>query len=274
VTKFSIVTNAFNQGAFLRRAAQSVLRQEGVEIEYIIVDPGSTDGTAEVVKEFEGRAIIIRTPDGGPADGLNKAFAVASGDCFGYLNADDVYLPGALLAARQAFDDHRDAAAVYASGYVADAAGRISRTVRSTPLGLMRYTLGAALVLQQSTFYSRWAYEAAGGFNAANQTSWDLEILLDMLAQGLPVIQVDGYWSIFTIHPASITGSQRLAAASKANHQRLFQRIRGREMRPFDRNLQRLGNVYAKLSDPLALWHYLSDGRRAMPRFPNLELPR
>lgn len=271
--KFTIVTNAFNQGAFLARAAESVLSQEGVEVEYIIVDPGSTDATADVLRWYEDRAIVIRTPDRGPADGLNKAFALATGDCLGYLNADDVYLPGTLLAARKAFDEHRDAAAVYASGYVADASGRIARTVRSTPLGLVRYTLGATLVLQQSTFYSRWAFESVGGFNDANHTSWDLEILLDMLAQGLRLVQVDGYWSVFTVHPASITGSQRLAAASRVNHQRLFQRIRGREMRPFDRKLQTLGSLYAKLSDPPSLWHYLSDRLGPMPRYPHLELP-
>jgi len=270
--KFSIVTNAYNQRRFLRRALESVLSQSGVEIEYLVVDPGSTDGTAEVLKEYESQVQIIREKDRGPADGLNKAFARATGDVFAYLNADDAYLPGALAAAARAFAKHPGAGAIYASGYVADETGHIYRTVRSTPIGRLRYTWGAALVLQQSTFYSRNAFRQVGGFNAENQTSWDLEILLDMLARGLPVVRVPGYWSIFTIHPNSITGSQRLAAASQANHRRMFRDIRGRDMRPLDKKMQKLGGIYAKLLDPVALWQRLSDGRRPMPRFPHLEL--
>ncbi len=100
--KISIVTNAFNQGQYLASALSSVLTQNWPEVEYIVVDPGSTDETAEIIQKFQGeypgRIIHISEPDNGPADGLNKAFERATGDLFGYLNADDLYLPGCFKA--------------------------------------------------------------------------------------------------------------------------------------------------------------------------------
>ena len=107
--KISIVTNAFNQGRFLADALQSVLTQGWQELEYLVVDPGSTDNTAEIIHDFQqrypGRIVHIVERDKGPADGLNKAFAKATGEIFGYLNADDYYLPGCFREAVQAVNN-------------------------------------------------------------------------------------------------------------------------------------------------------------------------
>src|ERR1700735_1408979 len=101
--KFSIVTNAFNQGKYLATAMSSVLAQDWPEVEYLVVDPGSTDHTREIILTFQqrypGRIVYLNERDNGPADGLNLAFSKATGDLFGYLNADDFYLPGCFQAA-------------------------------------------------------------------------------------------------------------------------------------------------------------------------------
>lgn len=95
--KFSIVTISFNQREFLERTINSVIGQDGVEIEYIIVDPGSTDGSRDIIERYRPYfAHVILEKDAGPADGLNKGFAVATGEIYGYLNSDDMFEPGAL----------------------------------------------------------------------------------------------------------------------------------------------------------------------------------
>ena len=95
--KISIVTLSFNQRAYLQEAIDSVLSQGYLDLEYIVVDPGSTDGSRDLIKSYGDRiAHCIFEPDRGAADGLNKGFERATGDVFGFLNADDLLFPGAL----------------------------------------------------------------------------------------------------------------------------------------------------------------------------------
>ncbi len=91
--KISIVTLSFNQKQFLEEALQSVLGQKYPELEYIVVDPGSTDGSREMLDLYKGQLTeLILEPDRGAADGLNKGFSRSTGDVLGFLNADDLLL--------------------------------------------------------------------------------------------------------------------------------------------------------------------------------------
>src|SRR4029077_2212938 len=83
--RVSIVTISFNQAPFLERAIRSVLEQDHPDVEYIVVDPGSTDGSREIIEKYRSRiAKVILEPDRGPANGLNKGFAAATGEILGY----------------------------------------------------------------------------------------------------------------------------------------------------------------------------------------------
>lgn len=88
--RVSIVTISFNQAQFVERAILSVLEQDYPHIEYIVVDPGSTDGSREIIDKYRDRiARIIFESDDGPADDLNKGFAKASGEIYGFLNSEN-----------------------------------------------------------------------------------------------------------------------------------------------------------------------------------------
>src|SRR5436305_15203748 len=105
--KFSVVTISFNQAQFIERALRSVLEQQGVDVEYIIVDPGSTDGSREIINRFRDRlSHVILEKDSGAADGLNHGFARATGDIYCYLNSDDEFLPGAFSVVQSYFANH------------------------------------------------------------------------------------------------------------------------------------------------------------------------
>jgi glycosyltransferase involved in cell wall biosynthesis len=241
--KLSIVTNAYNQGKFLRRCLESVLSQSYQDFEYIVIDPGSTDETADILTEYEirgdRRLTILREKDNGPADGLNKGFARANGEWFAYLNADDFFLKDALADAIMAIGQHPTADCIYADGYMTDASGRAVRRVISLPYTARRAVLGRTLFLQQSTFWKAASFRQVGGFNVENQTSWDAELLLEMSLAGMELRHVSGYWGAFVIHPESITGSQRHAALSKTNHERMFRRVMGRSSTPTDTNMRK-----------------------------------
>lgn len=252
--KISIVTNAFNQGRYLAAAMTSVLTQVGPEVEYIVVDPGSTDETPNIIRqfmeEFPGRIIHIQEADQGPADGLNKGFARATGSLLGYLNADDLYLPGCFEGAVNAAMRFPRAAAVYGDGYKANFEGKIVRRVVSTSFSPRKYVYGGCLVLQQSTFYRAEAFRAVGGFNFQNKTSWDAEILLDMTLRKLQVVHVPGYWAIFRIHSESITGSQRLAEEYRKTNARCFQKVIGRPKNVIDQLVVMFVKAYSLLAEP------------------------
>ena len=271
--KLSIVTNAFNQGRFLRRCMASVLEHKDVDLEYIIVDPGSTDQTAEILTDYEemgdSRLKILRGRDDGPADGLNKGFASASGDWFIYLNADDFFLPHALNRGVAAISDHPGADCVYGDGYITDIYGNPKRRVLSTPFTAHRFVWGRALVLQQSTFYKAESFRKIGGFNVENKTSWDAEILISMSLAGMNLVHVSEFWSAFVIHSDSITGSQRHAEESKRNHDRMFQMVTGHKKTKHDfRRIKKL-QMCDRILNPARTIRTIQDRLELVP-LPNI----
>jgi glycosyltransferase involved in cell wall biosynthesis len=152
--KFSIVTISFNQAEFLERTILSVIAQKDVDMEYIIVDPGSTDGSRDIIERYRGTfSHVIFEPDAGPADGLNKGFAVASGDWFGYINSDDFYLPGGLAAVDVATRRFPQAGAIVGNGHIVDESDNFLRkSRRRLAWGLL---LAAAGDLLRSWRFSR-----------------------------------------------------------------------------------------------------------------------
>ena len=106
--KISIITPSFNQRAFLTRTAESILSQTGdFELEWIVVDAASTDGTVELLHSLgDPRLTFSSEPDRGQSHAINKGLAVAGGEVVAWLNADDLYAPGALASVVAAFNAH------------------------------------------------------------------------------------------------------------------------------------------------------------------------
>lgn len=112
----SIVTPTFQMARFLGETIDSVLGQDYPFIDYIVMDGGSTDGTVEMLRRYEGRLRYWSAPDGGQADAINKGFRHARGRIFAFLNADDTYLPGAVGKAVSSLATNPDCGLVYGEG--------------------------------------------------------------------------------------------------------------------------------------------------------------
>ena len=123
--RITIVMPSLNQGAFIDQAIESVLRQDYRAVELIVVDGASRDGPIAVLEKHHASLTCISERDRGPAHALNKGFALATGDILGFLNADDMLLPGSLTKVAREFAAHADADVVSGHGYLADAAGQI-----------------------------------------------------------------------------------------------------------------------------------------------------
>jgi glycosyltransferase involved in cell wall biosynthesis len=265
----SIVTISFNQAEFLERAIRSVVEQDYSNIEYIVVDPGSTDGSRDIIEKYRSRiSKIIYEKDSGPANGLNKGFAAATGEIFGYINADDAYLPGAISKAVAAFQSRPRADIIYGHCYIVDREGRLTRRSRSVPFNLRLYAYGGVVVMQQSTFFRRQAFENVGGFNEANRTSWDAELLMDMALKGSRLDMVDDYWSVYAIYPGSITASVKYNRQYEADRARMFRTITGRDQERTNKIFFILARIEKLVRNPLVPFYRVIDKFPARPRFP------
>ncbi len=227
--RISVVTISFNQARFLRRAMDSVIAQSWPDREYIVVDPGSTDGSRDIIESYGDQVQVkVLEPDQGAADGLNKGFARATGDVFCFLNSDDEFLPGAFEKMARALDARPHADFISGCGYYTDEHGKRGRRIVPTRLSINEYVYGSSTVFQQGTFFRREAFERVKGFNIANRTSWDGELFLDFLRAGLRHEVVYEDVATFRIHGESITGSGRLMQAFRQDEDRLFAAAMGR----------------------------------------------
>lgn len=258
--KFSIVTISYNQAQFLEQAIRSVIEQDYPDVEYIVVDPGSTDGSREIIERYRDRIDkIIFEPDNGPADGLNKGFAQATGDIYGYINSDDALLVGALSRVAQAFRECPKADVVSGHLYQVDEKQHLIRRIRASKFHPKGFVYGGVQVAQQSTFIRGDAFRKAGGFNEANKTSWDAEILLDIALNDGRFEVIEDHLAIFRIHGGSITGSQRAWAESRKNHERYFVRVRGRSRKNSDALLRYWYRIGKWVADPAGVFARIHD---------------
>jgi glycosyltransferase involved in cell wall biosynthesis len=252
--KFSIVTLAFKQRKFLKEAMDSVLSQDYPDIEYIVIEPGSNDGSRELIEEYGDQvAYTIFEPDRGAADGLNKGFEKATGEVFAFLNGDDLLLPHAVRRVADFIDRNPDCDLVMGDGFIADAQGNPVRHVKATGFSVKNYVYGGSTWLQQSTFFRRRAFEAAGGFNAQNFTCWDGELFVTMVSKGSKVGFLHSDIGIFRIHGGSITGSRRAEQAYLNDSERIFRKFMGRTPRKSDRYIGILCRAERFMRDPLEL---------------------
>lgn len=251
--RFSVVTISFNQAHFLPDTIRSVLAQRdaGCDLEYIICDPGSTDGSRGIIDQF-GEAIDIRVfePDDGPADGLNRGFAQANGDIFCYINSDDCFLPGAFARVERYFREHPDVDVITGHGLVINAQGRTVRRIWSDSFHPRAVATGAHVQVQQSTFIRAEAFRRSGGFDPADRGCWDSTLLVSLWRSGARIAVLDAFLSCFRVYPTSITGSGRLAEIQAQSLRRQFVALMGREPAPADRWIGRALRLAKHLTHP------------------------
>ena len=247
--RISIVTISFNQSRFLEAAIESVLGQGYPDLDYIVVDPGSTDGSRDIIARYGDRLTAILEPDQGPADGLNRGFARATGEIFGYINADDLLLPGALATVARHFADPA-CQVVCGNGTLIDAEGVPLRPIYTSRFSTGAFAHGAMTFVQQANFFRAAAFRKAGGFNVANRTCWDFELLIDLVLAGAPVTNVRDRLGGFRMYGDSISGSGRFAEQTAKDLARLAEKALGRPRRPGDALRAPLHRLWRQVTHP------------------------
>jgi glycosyltransferase involved in cell wall biosynthesis len=200
--KVSIVTPSFNQAAYIERTLRSVLCQDYPDVEYLVLDGLSSDGTQEVLRRYEQALdVLVIEPDRGQSDALNKGFALASGDILAYLNADDCLAsPQTLSQVVRRFADNPSADVIYGGRYYIGARGEFLNMFPYRPF--RREALYQAdYIPQEAAFWRRDVYERAGGcINTEFDFAMDYELWLRFLGVGARFLAVPDYWGLFRHH--------------------------------------------------------------------------
>lgn len=178
----SIITPSFNSADTIRDTITSVLNQEGVKVEYIIVDGGSTDQTLEIIRSFGNCINLVSETDKGLYDAMNKGIKLAKGDIIGILNSDDQYTATDVLEAIEKIFGEAGCDTVYADlNYVKrDQPNRIVRRWRSGKFSKLAIRLGW-MPPHPTFFVRRQVYERYGLYRESLQFSADYELMLRFL---------------------------------------------------------------------------------------------
>jgi glycosyltransferase involved in cell wall biosynthesis len=215
-TKISIVTPSFNQGHFLRQTIQSVLSQTGdFELEYIVMDGKSTDDTVEILKSHGDRIRWTSQKDEGQTAAINEGFRQSSGDIVAWINADDLYLPGALDIVAKKFAENPDALWLIGEYEMIDEKGDAIRRIHSTYKNFLirhysyRLLLTENLCPQPSVFFRRKVLEEVGFLSEMEFYVMDYDFWLRLGAKSDPVI-VGHSLSQFRFHAGSKTQNSQL----------------------------------------------------------------
>lgn len=259
--RISIVTISYNQAKFLEETIISVLEQNYGDVEYIVVDAGSTDGSRDIIEKYRSKiSKIIFESDGGPADGLNKGFKLATGEIFGFLNADDVLEPRALSDVAHFFELSPSVDVVSGHSWVIDAGGKKRRRFYSDQFSIWMAVRQSSILSQASTFFRSQMFMKVGGFNIQNHIAWDGELFLDMAKAGAKFVCIDKFWSKFRVHQEGITGSGKLHMLYEQYCQYIFRKIVGRNARIGDGALLFFARILRKIKNPRDTFERLLHG--------------
>jgi glycosyltransferase involved in cell wall biosynthesis len=216
VPKLTVITPSFNQGGFIERTIRSVLDQGYPDLEYVIVDGGSTDETVEIIRRYEDRlAWWVSEPDGGQSEAINKGLAGTSGEIVAYLNSDDYFLPGAL---ETAVAHLRNGGRNWVAGAALDVLeGDPPKRLRvwrpkppsyceGRPAGRHWWMLVPWHVPQPSCFWRRDLFDRLGTFRTDMHYAFDAEFMLRLaFADEVPEILPDEFLAVRSVHPEQKT---------------------------------------------------------------------
>lgn len=210
--KISIVTPSYNQGQFIEETIRSVLLQGYPNLEYIIIDGGSTDNSVEIIRKYEPWLHYwISEPDNGQSEALNKGFSKATGEIIGWLNSDDLYAPGAVAAGTDSLSQYPEAAFVYGDWLFVDEFSDEIIYKPTRQVSVRDLLLEGCLIPQQSTFFRRSILMGIGGLDPDLNFAMDYDLFLRLLSR-YPARRVAGKWGKF-----------RLSTVTKTSqHQELF----------------------------------------------------
>lgn len=207
----SIVTPSYNQAHFLEETIQSVLSQDYPQIEYLIIDGGSTDKTVDIIKKYEAKlAGWASEKDGGQTDAINKGFARANGDILAWINSDDTYEPSAVTEAVKYLQDHPEVGMVYGDCNYTNESGRVIGKFNAAQTNYRLLRQGYTRIPQQTMFFRAELWKQVGPLDPSFYFAMDYD-LWTRIAARTEIKYIPQTWANFRLHTSgkSILADER-----------------------------------------------------------------
>jgi len=205
--KISIVTPSFNQGQFIEETIRSVLLQNYPNLEYIIIDGGSTDNTVEIIKKYEPWLTYwVSEKDEGQADGIQKGFEKATGEIFAWINSDDYYLPNVFEKISKKFC-HSENNDLFIGGiYHINEKGCFIRKWAPFIQDFESLLCSGQFFAQLGCFWRSNAFWSVGGINKILNFAFDYDLFLKLMQKKSP-LKINAYIGAFRDHKQSKTNT-------------------------------------------------------------------
>ena len=201
--RITIITPSFNQGEFLEETILSILNQNYPNLEYFIVDGGSTDNSLDIIRKYEDRIDWwVSEPDRGQSHAINKGLKRATGEIINWINSDDLFFPGALQRVADCFQRHRGAVhLIVGENARIGANGRILKI--SSPPSRWAISLRNLIIPigQQSSFFTRPVLELVGFLNEDLHAIMDMDFYERILGRGGRFVRIKGLIGAIRNHP-------------------------------------------------------------------------
>ncbi|MBI3160216.1 MAG: glycosyltransferase [Chloroflexi bacterium] len=210
--RISIITPSLNSARFLEQTIVSVLDQGYPELEYIVVDGGSTDGTLDILRKYDRRLRWFSEPDQGQADAINKGLRLSTGDILAYLNADDYYEPGVLQTVGATLSSEPEASWLTGKCRIVNEQGReVRRPITSYKNFWLRFNYQSILAIlnyisQPATFWRRSVLNEVGLFDNRLNYALDYDYWL-RVSRLHPLRVLDSRLASFRLHRDSKSGA-------------------------------------------------------------------
>ena len=202
--RVSVVTPSYNQGQFIEETIRSVLLQGYPDLEYIIIDGGSTDGSVDIIRKYEPwLAYWVSEPDRGQSHAINKGFRLATGEVLAWLNSDDLFREGSLLQIGKYFLEHPEIMVIVGACVSTDVHKKPVGIKSPHDLSLERLLKGGLVPGQPAVFFRRGAFQAAGELDESLHQLMDRDLWIRLglyyhpqrVALVKSVLAVSRYWS-------------------------------------------------------------------------------
>jgi glycosyltransferase involved in cell wall biosynthesis len=219
--KLSVITPSYNQGQFLEETILSVISQGYPNLEFIIIDGGSTDNSIQIIKKYEPWiSYWVSESDRGQGHALNKGITKATGEFLFWLNSDDICLPGSIQKTMETFQQSREAKLVIGQAYIINEHNEIIGELRS------RYSSWEDLVIdprnsirQVSSFFSRSLFSELGMINENLHIAMDTDLLVRFTQFNKPII-IEDYIAAYRTHSEAKTYTQILKGYAETDRVR------------------------------------------------------
>lgn len=211
--RVSIVTPSYNQGEFIEETIRSVLLQGYPNLEYMLIDGGSTDGSVEIIRKYEPwLAYWVSEPDRGQSHAINKGLQRSAGEILAWLNSDDTYVPGAVARAAGYLQDHPDVGLVYGDCHMVNQLEGTRKTWLAKEFDLAALVLGRRGIPQPTVFWRREVSDTVGWLDEDLHYTMDLEYWI-RVGRRFKIAPNRGVVATFIMHDRSKTIAHSLEFA-------------------------------------------------------------